>query len=170
MLFQAVALLQVITAATISPAYLPGFSEGARSSHYLATGQQLYKDFPSARLLTSEIGGLGYGFRGYIHDSGGLVSPEVLSNPGIINSGGKIVTDFIDGTIPDLIVSYDIFIEDEFVKESTQEYTVISYPVFSEEDMNRSIITTPWGESYQRTIWDAENLYVFVSNGLFQGE
>ena len=59
--------------------------------------------------------------------------------------------------------SYDIFIDDSFVEESSEDYTIQSYPVFSEEDLDRSIIVTPWGDSYQRTLWWAESLLVFIS-------
>ena len=165
-LIQSIALIQVISAAIINPAYLPGFPEGARTRQYKSIGNSLYQDYPNARLMTSEIGGLGYGFRGYILDSAGLVSPEVLDYPEINNSGGKIVTEFIQDAKPDIIVSYDIFIDESFVAESSGDYTILSYPVFSEEDMDRSIITTPWGDSYQRTLWWAEHLLVLISKNL----
>ena len=166
-LIQSIALIQVLSAALINPAYLPGFPEGARARQYISIGKSLYQDYPNARLMTSEIGGLGYGFRGYILDSAGLVSPQVLDYPGINKSGGKIITEFIKDAKPEIIVSYDIFIDEDFVEESSGDYTIQFVPVFSKEDMDWSIITTPWGDSYQRVPWWAEDLLVLVSRDIY---
>lgn len=163
---QSTILVQVAYAASINPAYLPGFSEGARSRQYISVGKELYREYPTARLLTSEIGGIGHGFKGYILDSAGLVTPEVLNYPEITNSGGDIIPEFITDANPDIIVSYDIFIDEAVITGNFGNYKQEAYPVFLDEDIDRSTITTPWGDTYEKILWRAENLYVFLREDL----
>jgi hypothetical protein len=56
--------------------FLP--SANARALLYVQIGSALYAHCPSCTLLSSEIGGLSYGFKGRVHDALGLGDPEAL--------------------------------------------------------------------------------------------
>jgi hypothetical protein len=78
MLGQMLGLSQVISAASVNPACYQDFESGARVRHYVQIGNWLYDQYPHATLMTSEIGGLGYGFKGHMVDGAGLISPDAL--------------------------------------------------------------------------------------------
>ncbi|HOU14865.1 MAG TPA: hypothetical protein PKZ84_17290 [Anaerolineae bacterium] len=144
-----------IAAAVTNPLYYPEFGPGARVKQYLAMGKTLYTQFPTASLLTSEIGGLGYGFRGYILDGVGLVSPEALlyhpmQVPEERSSGsiGAIPVEFIATTQPDLIVSYDVFIEAFLQSEVVKQYARARCPLFLDDDMARLPGAVFWESRY----------------------
>lgn len=89
-----------------------------RVRQYQRIGKTLYRQFPNATLMTSEIGGLGWTFEGKIADGAGLVSPQFLKYqpvPVPLNRGdhalGAIPPDAVREAKPDLIVSMDIFSE-----------------------------------------------------------
>jgi len=54
------------------------FLEGARARQTSEVAAELYREYPHATLMTSEIGAVGFGFRGRIQDGAGLASPEAL--------------------------------------------------------------------------------------------
>ncbi|RME99216.1 MAG: hypothetical protein D6768_15530 [Chloroflexi bacterium] len=145
----------VMAGAAIDPGLYPAFAAGARVRHYRAVAKQLYRDYPAATLMTSEIGGLGYGFRGKIVDGAGLVSPEALRyHPMKIpqeRSGGHIgaiPVGLIEEVNPEIIVSYDIFIE-AFLKSPVQSrYTRRTQPVFLPDDMQRTAEPSLWGSKH----------------------
>ena len=60
------------------PGNIAGFEESARVHEYRRIGAALYQQCPTGTLMTSEIGGLGWGFRGTILDGAGLGSPEAI--------------------------------------------------------------------------------------------
>ncbi len=152
-----------------NPAYFTGFSEGARARQYITIGEELYSRYPDARLMTSEIGGLGFGFDGHILDAAGLATPNALKYHKDINPKrglGGIPLKYIIAAKPDIIVSYDLFIEGFFDSDEIDRFTLTSYPLFLEDDRNRSIIDRPFGEKYQRILWGIEHLYVFTRKTL----
>ena len=61
------------------PRWNDEYASSARVHEYFAVGQTLYRACPQGSLLTSEIGGLGYGFRGEILDGVGLVTPAAIA-------------------------------------------------------------------------------------------
>jgi len=148
-------LIQLALATTTAPVYYQDFGAGARVRHYLQIGKELFEQYPDARLLTSEIGGLGYSFRGYIWDGAGLVSPAALRyHPMKVpeershGSIGAIPVKFIEDTRPDIIVSYDTFIED-FVRSAIRDsYTQTQYPLYLPDDMSYDPQVRLWGSQY----------------------
>ena len=97
---------------------LPSAATGARVQRYLQVGSALYHLFPKQTLVTSEIGGLGYSFKGRVEDGVGLVTPSAikyhpLAVPSQRSSAeiGAIPTGFIEAVRPGIIVSYPIFVE-----------------------------------------------------------
>jgi hypothetical protein len=98
--------------------YLPTRASGARVQRYIEVGTLLHRLFPDAQLMTSEIGGLGYGFKGYILDGCGLISPDALKHHPLkvgtqrLHSGfGAIPAAYVNEKKPELIVSYPTLIE-----------------------------------------------------------
>ena len=167
----ALIIIQYLAAGALNPAYFPAFSEGARARQYVSIGQTLYSRYPNANLMTSEIGGLGYGFKGEIIDAAGLATPEALkyaAEGSQASHSGGISLKYIGSKRPDIIVSYDIFI-DYFSKEILlDQYSISSYPLFLEDDITRSTINTPWGNQYKRIYSDVEFLHVFINKDLLR--
>jgi hypothetical protein len=161
---QLAGLSQTILGATVNPAYYQGFERGARVRHYLELGARLYDQYPDATLMTSELGGLGYSFRGYVMDGAGLVSPGALtyhpmSIPEERSHGkfGAIPVGFIEDTNPEIIVSYDAFVE-AFLKSSVRSrYVHTVFPAFLPDDLMRS---------EQKTLWTSRNLNLFIRRDL----
>jgi hypothetical protein len=129
------------------------FVENARVFQYISVGRELYAEYPNARLLTSEIGGLGYGFPGYILDGAGLASPEALKfHPlkipeqratGMI---GAIPPDFVREVNPELIVGYDTFMRAFLNSDLVNQYIWIKRPRYVDAEMQIERID-PSGES-----------------------
>ena len=141
------------------PGNMAGFAESARVHEYRRIGAALYQQCPSGTLMTSEIGGLGWGFQGTILDGAGLGSPEAIryhpmrvpqerSNGGL----GEIPPGFIRERHPDLIVSYDAFAEAALPAARSLGYIDYAYPMFvrgEREGMD--------------DLWGARQMHVLVS-------
>lgn len=168
LIFQMIRLTELLPSIIINPAYYENFSEGARVKQYIHIGRDLNKLYPKAKFMTSEIGGLGYGFDGNIVDAGGLASPEALQFhpmdvPQERSSGrlGAIPVDFVYNKNPDIIVSYDIFIESLLKSDVINRFEIQVYPLFLEEDRENAVISMPYG-NIVRSLWEIESLYVLV--------
>lgn len=159
-------LAQTCYAATLDAGQHAGFHEGARVQQYLAVGGQLYTMCPECALMTSEIGGLGYAFRGRIVDGFGLVSPDALrfhpmKVPEERRSGttGAIPVGYIREVKPEFIVSYDVFVEAFVRSDESKNYHRIRLPVFREKD--RAL-------ARKNKLWGSEYLSVFVRADLWR--
>jgi hypothetical protein len=154
-------------AALADPAYYQDFEPGARVRHYLQVGAELYARYPDATLMTSEIGALGYTFRGYIQDGAGLVSPDALAYhpmrvPEERSHGavGALPVPFVMAHRPELIVSYDTFIEALLKNPAAQTgYRRETRPLFLEDDLQRT---------EQRTLWGSHHLNIFYRHDVAQ--
>jgi len=118
--------------------------------------------------MTSEIGGLGYGFSGYVFDACGLASPDALEyHPMAIpkeRSGGGICAippGFVAEQSPDIIVSYDLFIESFLQSDYITEYNLKTHELFLKDDREKAIVETPLGK-LERNLWGIRNLYIFI--------
>jgi hypothetical protein len=132
------------------------FKPGARVRQYLAVGAQLKHKFPNARLLTSEIGGLGYAFEGKVLDGCGLISPEALKyHPMQVPQqrssakAGAIPLAYVIVKNPELVVSLEAFCE-EFARSAfaREHYYRVQLPVFTAHDMHLINDPTLWGSQY----------------------
>lgn len=95
----------------------PAF-DNRRVSRYIEIGRELYDLCPDCILATSEIGGLGYSFKGRIYDAFGLGDPEALQfHPLSVPDQrqhygtGAIPPKYVEYRNPDLIVSMPAFSE-----------------------------------------------------------
>ena len=150
---------QTALASVTTPALYERFVTGARVRRYVALGRELYAAHPGARLLTSEIGGLGYGFRGTVLDGVGLISPEALpyhplrvpeerSDGGI----GAIPPRYVAATMPELIVSHPVFVQALLRDHVLAAYESFSVPLWLDEDRRRAGDPSLWG-SKELLVW-----------------
>jgi hypothetical protein len=115
-----------------------------RTIEYLSVGHSIYQECPTARLMSSEIGGLGEGFEGEILDAVGLATPSAIKYhpmrvPDERSSGdlGEIPTGFVSEMRPDVIVSYDVFAESLLKNPDRSTYTEFVYPALPAAEMPR---------------------------------
>jgi len=146
-----------------SPGSTRGFEGLARVHEYRRIGAALYGVCPAATLMTSEIGGLGWGFRGTILDGVGLASPEAVHYHPIPVPGGLanknyfgvisgIPAKYVSDARPDLIVSYDMFAVNALPTAISLNYKVFSFPLFVRED-----------RPYASSLWTASRMLVMVA-------
>jgi hypothetical protein len=102
---------------------------------YLIAGRAIEQVCPQARLMTSEIGGLGYGFPGEVLDAFGLATPAALrwhpmKVPEQRSSGevGAIPAGFFAEIHPDVVVTYPLFSEDLMRHYDRSSYEELLYP------------------------------------------
>jgi hypothetical protein len=129
-----------------------------RTIEYLSVGHSIYQECPGARLMSSEIGGLGEGFQGEILDAVGLATPSAIKYhpmrvPDERSSGslGAIPTGFVSEMRPDVIVSYDEFAESLLKNPDRSIYTEFVYPPL------------PAAEMPHYSDWSRHRLYILVA-------
>jgi hypothetical protein len=140
------------------------FAQNARARKYLEVGERLFERFPDARLMSSEIGGLGYTFEGRVIDGVGLISPQALEHhpmrvPEQRSYGfiGAIPAGFVEESSPELIVALDIFVEELLRSEVASSYAVIREPVYIDEDLR--FAPSP-------VVWWSRNLNILIRKDL----
>jgi hypothetical protein len=133
------------------PSTYRDFLQGARVRKYLTLGAQLYRASSHEVLMTAEIGGLGWTFRGRILDACGLVTPSALAYhpmhvPDQRSNGliGAIPTGFIAESRPGIIVSYDVFIQEFLQSLERSHYTRETQPAFNPEDIALTSFPEAW--------------------------
>ncbi len=152
-------LVKVIDKATWSNK-LPSLSAAeTRGTNYVNIGRWLRKKYPNAKLMTSEIGGLGYGFKGYIYDAGGLASPEAInyhpvSYPGQLRVG--IPLEYILAKDPDIIISLDGFIVEFMASDLVNNYMLIKKPALLQNDCK--LFDNVFGSKY---------VYIYVRKDIY---
>jgi hypothetical protein len=129
-----------------------------RTIEYLSVGHSIYQECPTAKLMSSEIGGLGEGFEGEILDAVGLATPSAIKYhpmrvPDERSSGdlGEIPTGFVSEMRPDVIVSYDVFAESLLKNPDRSIYTELVYPALPAAEMPRY------------TNWNRHRLHILVA-------
>ncbi|MFH2102334.1 MAG: hypothetical protein ABIJ39_03130 [Chloroflexota bacterium] len=154
-LLSAISIIRTFYASVYNPSAYYFFESGARVKTYLEVGSILNDEYPNATLLTSEIGGLGYAFEGQILDAVGLASPDALAFhpmevPELRESGvlGAIPPEYVRSTMPDIIVSYDLFAHALLQDDIISQYNVIVIPAYLPEDEIYSEDQTIWGSKY----------------------
>lgn len=161
-----VACVQILLASG-RPQLFPDYEANARARSYLRIGRELHAQYPGARLMTSEIGALGYAFEGYILDGAGLVTPAALryhplSIPRERDTGfvGGIPTRFIQATDPEIIVSMPVFMKDFVRRGDKSSYIELQEPLYLPED------AAYLGDN----LWGSHGITVFVRRDVFQAE
>jgi hypothetical protein len=150
--------------ALASPAPATLTAAAARVKNYVQVGEWLYEKYPHATLLSSEIGGLGYGFKGQVLDGAGLISPEALAfhpmqipEERVNGTIGAIPYRYIKQTRPGLIVSYDFFIKEFLESDYSADYVRQQVPLADEADRERF-------KDYE---W-VQSIHVFIRKDIYQ--
>jgi hypothetical protein len=148
----------------VQPAYYVEFAAGARVRKYRQVAAVLFEHFPHASLMTSEIGGLGYAFRGQVVDAAGLVSPAALRYHPLQTPQersaewlGAVPVGFVAEVRPGIIVSYAVLIEALLQSDVLHDYVHIREPVYLAEDVQRAGSAEFWG---------SEHLHIFIRKDL----
>jgi hypothetical protein len=136
-----------------------GFSLIARVHEYRQVAAALQRACPSGVLLTSEIGALGWEFHGKILDGAGLATPAAIRFhpmriPEERSTGdlGEIPAGFVRESRPDLIVSYDFFMESSLPAARGLGYSDYSYPPFIRKERD-----------VMNGLWKQQRLHVLVA-------
>ena len=150
-------LSQAFYASTINPGVYEQFEIGSRVRNYIHAGRILNNAYPNSTLLSSEIGGLGYTFQGYITDAAGLASPDALDfHPMKIPEErargdlGSIPPEYVEKIMPEFIVSYDHFASALLSSKVMERYSTILIPAYFEQDIQYARTKTIWGNEFLR--------------------
>jgi len=140
------------------------FAVNARVRKYRELGARLSAAYPGARLLSSEVGGLGDGFDGEILDGAGLISPAALAYhpmdvPSQRQSGlfGSIPAAYVEQVQPELIVSMDVFAQDLLRSDWRKHYRLHREPLYVEADLKTGATAV---------LWNSTSMNVFVRKDL----
>lgn len=132
------------TAALGRPEFARHFLEGARAKHTLAIAADLYRQYPRAVAMTSEIGAVGFGFRGRIEDGAGLASPRALTYyPLEVPSERYNAADapvprrFLEDVRPGLVIAVDRHLDSVLSAPIRAEYVHIRKPLYDAGDEAR---------------------------------
>lgn len=148
-LISIISVSQTIFASINNPKTFSLFGGGSRVKTYLKIGEILYEEYPNATLLSPEIGGLGYSFKGEILDPIGLASPEALNfHP--MREPGAIPAEYVKKKMPEIMVSYDIFAQALLQNEVIEQYDTIQVPAYLPDDAFYSEDTMMFGSEYVR--------------------
>lgn len=147
--------------ATVHDATLyPEFYQGARTRKYLEVAGRLNDAYPGCTLMSSEGGGLGYGFKGRVFDGAGILSSGALKYhpmkvPQERPNGltGAIPPGYVKEVKPDIIVSYDCFCGAFMKSPEAGNYVTIKEPIFTSSDLAITNV---------RNLWDSDNINIFI--------
>ncbi|PKM46235.1 MAG: hypothetical protein CVV05_04495 [Gammaproteobacteria bacterium HGW-Gammaproteobacteria-1] len=142
-----------VNAAVVDLGSYRSLEAGGRVERYAEIGRKLYHENPRGILLTSEIGGLGYGYRGHIADGVGLATPGArkyhpLKVPEQRQNGmiGAIPPAYVKDTMPDFIVSYPIFSKALLDDAVLQQYRCDVEPPLSARVIAAKPAAGVWGD------------------------
>jgi hypothetical protein len=142
---------------TNRPDLNPELAVNRRVDQYLSLGRHLHETHGQATLLTSEIGGLGWGFYpGHIEDAAGLVSKDIFAlyqhePPHRSLAGIGITVRTVEQTRPDLIVSLTCFTGDlrPAIAAGKLPYNLVEqWPAVQTEDQAEGLPATVFGSRW----------------------
>jgi hypothetical protein len=120
------------------------FLDGARSRRTVQIATQLYHDYPSAVLMTAEIGAAGFGFRGQIEDGAGIASPRALTYyPLPVPSERRSEAEapvprmFVRDLRPGIVVGVDPLLAPVMRDPIRSEYVHVRHSLYCPEDDRR---------------------------------
>lgn len=95
----------------------------ARVQEYLEVGSVLQRACPGGRMLASEIGGLGWTFRGELLDGFGIASPGALQYQPLRSGApkGGIPVAYLLQQRPDVVVSYTVMSVEPLASSAVQQ-------------------------------------------------
>ncbi len=140
---------------------VPSAPMNLRVQRYIEVGQGIYSILPNATLLTNEIGGLGYSFKGKIIDAAGLISPELFtilekesSDQNNQKTSGTIPAELVEEIKPDIVISFPLLAGSFEGSYAHLNYEKFSVPAISQE----------WqAKTGHKLIWGSPDLYIYVN-------
>ena len=126
-----------------------------RVQQYLQIGQILDQTCPTARVLASEIGGLGWTFPGQLLDGFGIASPAALRYQPLRNGApkGGIPADFVTEAAPDIIVSYTVMADQLLHSPAVaRQYDLVQLPT-SPRSHRGGLLDIAWRSSLHLDVW-----------------
>lgn len=130
-----------------------------RVQEYLQVGSVLQQRCPGARVLASEIGGLGWTFPGELLDGFGIASPAALRYQPLRSGApkGGIPAAYLLEAKPDLVVSYGVM-SDEVLNTPAvdQQYDLILLPS-SPRSHRGGPLDVAWRSSTHLNVWIRRN-------------
>ena len=129
----------VVAAFGSAPEFYPDFLQGAKVRHYRVLGEELRSRYPAARVMSAEVGGLGFGFGGYIIDAAGLVTPRALEFHRRGTEGGLVAgipEAFARALRPEIIVGVESQVTTLRDVDWIGQYRIESRDVLLAEDRN----------------------------------
>lgn len=144
-----------------SPNYFTEYEGGAKARRYLEAGTKIFQCYPDKTLMASEIGALGYAFKGKIKDAVGLASPEALKHypRGKAMTGG-IPPEFVIAAKPDLIAGIEYHTQELMGPAITDNFIVKEIDMFTPDD--RKLIGS-------QTYLHSSKLRILINNSIIPG-
>jgi hypothetical protein len=140
-----------------------------RTRQYLLIGDAIRTICPNARVLSSEIGGLGYGFKGRLLDGVGLATPSAIKyHPMRVpqdrddGANGAIPPGFVVEMRPDVVVTYEMFsraFRRDYDRSVFDDLVVPPLPV----QEGAKVASTNPCPIRMGNCWRNEHVHVFVS-------
>jgi len=151
----------VLNAARDRPERSATLEASLRLRPYFAIADHLFQVCPSGTLMTSEIGAVGWNFRGKLVDGLGLVSPEVLKyHPMRVpeqrakEDAGGIPAQAVADLQPDYVVGMEIFLTD-FLKRRGVDPRLTGYHLID----SRPVLIE---NGVARPLWDSNAVLTFA--------
>ncbi len=107
-LWQTSALVRAAKVETAAARLAEDRGDSARVHQYLVVGRALRESCPTGKLMTAEIGALGWTFDGYVYDAFGIATPRALAFQPLRSGApvGGVPAGFAAEIMPDVIVNY----------------------------------------------------------------
>jgi hypothetical protein len=122
--------------------------------------RRLYVEYPGCTLMSAEVGGLGFGFKGKVYDGAGLVSggalkyhPMRVPQERVNGVVGAVPPGYVEEIGPDIIVGYDVFVDAIKKSKIAQNYIIIKNDIYTSDDMRIA---------HDKNIWGSGSLNIFI--------
>jgi hypothetical protein len=155
----------LLAAAISRPSKSATLFASLRIRTYFAVGEELYRKCPTGTLLTSEIGAIGWSFRGRLVDGLGLVSPEALKyHPMRVpeqrssETVGAVPAQAAAELRPDFVVGMEIFLEEFLRRHAAGDPTLQDYELTDERP-----VTIVDGQA--QPLWGSNHVLTFTRKG-----
>jgi hypothetical protein len=156
-----------LLAATGRPELVRHFLEGARTRHTLRIASELYREYPDATMMSSEIGAVGFGFGGPVEDAAGIASSKVLAYlPLRVPDERLDSTDFpvphrlVEQVRPGIVLGLDRHLDGLLRRAVSSEYVHLRLNLYDAEDDAR--------RASEQLLWDnARYLDVLIRRDLW---
>ncbi len=152
-------MLRGAIAPTVAQKSLIDGGDYVRVQEYLEVGSVLEQTCPTARVLASEIGGLGFTFPGELLDGFGIASPAALRYQPLRSGApkGGIPAAYVLEAAPDVVVSYTVMAYEVVDSPAVQQqYDLVLLPT-SPRSHRGGLLDIAWRSSPHLNVWVRRN-------------